>query len=389
MKRQNAAPDNTPCKIQRLTSSAASKSEPAIATKITDLNDDCLVNIFGHLDLESLFNVAIANEWLRPAARIVYKKKFGGIMVLINECDEVRPSYPNNRLINSKMNPWNEIYIIGFEQCLLYLRCFGPSITRLIINYNGSKSHRYNHLHQYINDYCADSLTCLKFKYMPNVAAEQFRKVFNNVETVSFYDGVLGEQWPAFVKCFPNLRRLCFDDVHVANRLIGKPFELLQYLHVKNIQSDGLTTIQIVADLLSGARELEGLRIFQVEDCVRVHELLTMIKDCPSIISFVYILSKIDLIPVNPTEVERIVAKLPALIELNLPDYRFACDDAIALIRQLNSLEQIEFQMEEAKCADLKSQLDDGMWEVIADDDEGFDNKHTNVTLYRSATNDD
>lgn len=64
-------------KRQRLENS---DEKPAVAVstmKIIDLNDDCLVKIFGHLGLNELFNVSIASEWLRPAARDVYKHKFG------------------------------------------------------------------------------------------------------------------------------------------------------------------------------------------------------------------------------------------------------------------------------------------------------------------------
>lgn len=34
-----------------------------------NVNDFCLIEIFGHLDLQSLYNVAIANEWQRVATR--------------------------------------------------------------------------------------------------------------------------------------------------------------------------------------------------------------------------------------------------------------------------------------------------------------------------------
>lgn len=46
-------------------------------TKITDLNDDCLVKCFKYLDLISLFKVSVASKWLRPAANDVYNRKFG------------------------------------------------------------------------------------------------------------------------------------------------------------------------------------------------------------------------------------------------------------------------------------------------------------------------
>lgn len=59
-------------------------SPPASPTKITDLDDICLEKIFDHLGFHGLFNIAVANEWLRPAARFVYKRKFGKQFILIN-----------------------------------------------------------------------------------------------------------------------------------------------------------------------------------------------------------------------------------------------------------------------------------------------------------------
>lgn len=55
--------------------------------KIIDLKNDCLAKIFGYLNLQSLFNVARANEWLRPAAASVYDRKYGDIKISINSCD--------------------------------------------------------------------------------------------------------------------------------------------------------------------------------------------------------------------------------------------------------------------------------------------------------------
>lgn len=57
--------------------SRAETPDQPMTTKIVDLNDDCLLKIFGHLDLKSLLNVAIANEWLRPAVVDVHKQKYG------------------------------------------------------------------------------------------------------------------------------------------------------------------------------------------------------------------------------------------------------------------------------------------------------------------------
>lgn len=129
--------------------------------KITDLNDDCLMQIFGHLDLKSLFNVAIANEWLRPAAAMVYKKRFGNNEVQMSNSSNY---YNRNHSFRAGKEENTTIAVSGLKSCLLYLRCFGSSIIKLKVDYElPIFDKRYVHLHRYINTYCADSLSEMAF----------------------------------------------------------------------------------------------------------------------------------------------------------------------------------------------------------------------------------
>ena len=98
--------------------------------KITDLDDDCLEKIFENLDLRSLFNVAVANEWLRPAARVVYKRKFGVKYVRIQKSHHSLPSSLKLTIAG------NYILVKSLKTCLQYLRCLGSSISNLDIHYN-------------------------------------------------------------------------------------------------------------------------------------------------------------------------------------------------------------------------------------------------------------
>lgn len=79
-KRRRADDDSLLPKLAECHQSNAVHQSPI---KITDLYDDCLAKCFEYLDLRSLFNVSVANEWLRPAANDVYKRKFGRKMVQI------------------------------------------------------------------------------------------------------------------------------------------------------------------------------------------------------------------------------------------------------------------------------------------------------------------
>lgn len=152
----------------------------SLSTKITDLNDDCLIEIFAHLDFQSLLNVAFANEFLRPAARYTYKRKFGAIEVNIERWESIYVSHYRKGL--------NSIAVAGFKPCLQYLRCFGSTIRSLCINYNYFYTTRYNYVHRYINYYCAESLNLMKFHDMPNITINEFnQKKFINVRTIQLF----------------------------------------------------------------------------------------------------------------------------------------------------------------------------------------------------------
>lgn len=119
-KRQHDNIDGNRRKSQRL--AALNRTEET--TKIVDLNDDCLMAVFEVLDdLQSLFNVSIANEWLRPAARAVYRRKCGARKVKISGCNNHRSNGRAELFVPRRAN---RINVTGLKPALLYLRCFGP-----------------------------------------------------------------------------------------------------------------------------------------------------------------------------------------------------------------------------------------------------------------------
>lgn len=115
--------------------------------KIIDLDDDCLAKIFDHLNLQSLFNVALANAWLRSAANDVYTRKFNQKEVRF--C--IDSSQRNKRLFEKD----TKIYVNGLKMCLQYLRCFGPSISDFeIFHLFLCKPIHCDYIYQYIREYC-------------------------------------------------------------------------------------------------------------------------------------------------------------------------------------------------------------------------------------------
>lgn len=228
-----------------------SSAEPAIVqqpTKIIDLNDDCLVEIFNHLDLQNLFNVAVANEWLRPAAAMVYKRKFGAKMV------EIYRIHPTRRITRASVRNKSPVrfaapkewkYSIDIRSprlCFQYIRCFGPSIAHLTIDYNESWSKLYDYLHRYINEYCAESLTEFGFWLKTNYPIEQFVKPFVSVERVNIWYGEFGEQLPKFVEWFPRLHHLELHNVGLNHRFIAVHFQHLEHLCIDDHSHGGIAS---------------------------------------------------------------------------------------------------------------------------------------------------
>lgn len=263
LKRMGENDEDRESKYQRLES--PDESMPKLK-RITDLNNDCLVEIFGYLDLQHLFNIAIANEWMRPAARDVYKRKFGLQPVQIFGCDDY--SRPNEHSVATNDHEieyypikemYGRVYICGLKTCLLYLRCFGSSINDLTICYYQSQIKRYDYIHEYINDYCAESLTHLSFSEMPNITIERSQTIFANVQSVEISYSDLEEQLPSFKTCFPNMHRLYMNQVRMGNYSIAIAFQ-----HLVNLRIDGCTTIELktkFVDLLRMNRQLKCLRI--------------------------------------------------------------------------------------------------------------------------------
>lgn len=236
----------------------------------------------------------------------------------------------------------DDIDVLGLKKCLQYLRCFGPFIHGLSIDYDKSMSTRYKYVHEYVNEFCAESLVCMTFTYLPDLDIEQFRKVFAKIEDVSFVCCELGEKWPSFVQSFSNLRYLSLSHVHMDYRFVEKPFQNLEHLRINRIRCDGINTIKIAADLLDGIRQLKSLKI-DTQYKTSMATLLDLIKENNSIVKLTVLACPE---PATSADVQRLVHQHPALIDLNLLNYKFTLNDVNTLINQHGSLKKLKFYTE-------------------------------------------
>lgn len=339
-KRENENRPSPQRKIQRL----LDISQPSVSSdqpmKITDVDDDCLVKIFDHLDLHSLFHVAVANEWLRPAAGVVYKRKFGTKEVFIK----------NNRYSTAsswvQYNFGRQITVIGLKTCLQYLRCLGSSICNVNICYSDWNKKQCQYVHQYTNEYCAECLVNIEFWDKPNRnPIKHFEKPFVNIRTVNVHNSCLGDQFPSFQQWFPNMRSLKLLEVRTL-RGIGMSFQHLENLCIDvNTYGELGNTMMKANRLLRWNPQLHSL-VIHVNSAQNIGMivLLDIIKANPEIRNLKMIHNFYwNFTDVNTTNIQRLMREHPSLVELDLISFRISPGDAILLVRQLNSLKQFRF----------------------------------------------
>ncbi|XP_031633903.1 uncharacterized protein LOC116347459 [Contarinia nasturtii] len=179
--------------------------------KLTDVIDDCLEHVFMDLSLEDLLNIADTNKELKPAADMAFRRKFGKMEF---QLDKDR--------FQCAIKLGEHIVINDKKTQLQLLRCFGHSVTKLVLRPPGVFSRR---LISYANKFCFNSLTDIKIMHFDftrnnflNKLGEKtvcgfsqnkfkLKKRFRNVEVVSLSSCQLYAD-TNLKKLFPAMRRL-------------------------------------------------------------------------------------------------------------------------------------------------------------------------------------
>lgn len=331
--------------------------EAAQPTKITDIDDDCLEKIFKSFDLQNLFNVAVANEWLRPAANAVYKRKFGTKKIYL-----LQVHFDLNS--QSPINGTNAITINDFKTCLQFLRFFGSSITHLEVNYGGSISKRYNYVHQYINNYCNESLITLRFVQRPIFSIGHFEKPFVNVQNVGFHFCDLSDKCLQFADVFPGVRRLNLQGYGLNQRFIDVHPTHLEHLIIAVTDNEYYHITKrynAMSKLVQSNRQLQSLTIKPSKlKPMTMESLLNMIEH-NQLISKLVVSETFKSERVKTSEIRRLAREHPVLVELDLRHYQFTTKNVMAMIQQLSTLKKFCFRVRDSRvCVNIASKLDEG-----------------------------
>lgn len=311
--------------------------EPKEQVNITDVNEDCLVMIFGHLDFPSLVNVGISSPFLLDAAKVALHRKYGGINKKPIYCF-VAGNYIN----------WYQgtVYVRGFKQCLQFLRCFGEDISYLKVDYNVYKHSA--RIDQYIGKYCGDRLTSLNMICSP-AALVNIEEPFNSLQNLSIDRCKLGQQLMRLSTLFPKIRSLKIVLSSGIGRVrgINTHFPQLEHISVgidyKN-RSVGLSQ-QNLSMILHDNPQLCSLEIaIPEQQGMSFEKFLNMVRENKSLTKLVITID-FSSYKANENKVKQFAAALPALIELDIRRYRLTSQDALYLINQLPALQHFTFQL--------------------------------------------
>lgn len=311
------------------------------STKITDLNLDCLEQIFGDFDLRDLFNVAISNVWLRVAARSIYARKFSAKTVVIDIYGSFRV-----RTLNSSTPAQTACWITihDLRTCLQFLRCFGRTITKLQIGYYQSYINHYDHVEQYVNEYCSESLISISYFHKSDFPSRNFhvQRPFIRTERVHISHIDLDIQLTPFVEWFPNLRSLELYASRVDHHFTGAAFQYLKHLIIKIYSRYVIDySLENVFEFLRINPQLKSLNI-SITAQISSSTMLAIIRN-NSLLSELIMATGIFCLNINASEINQLAREHPLLEHADLTRFQMSADDAVSLIRQLSSLHHFRF----------------------------------------------
>lgn len=88
--------------------------------------------------------------------------------------------YDENEPLGIEVNR-DSISVRGLRFCLPFLRCFGEKISSITVFYSDLTDSQNDHVDQYINEYCCDTLKDIRIDDKERFSDENFPKPFKSV----------------------------------------------------------------------------------------------------------------------------------------------------------------------------------------------------------------
>lgn len=211
--------------------------------KITDVNHDCLEKVCSYLCFDDLLSVADTSKHLRTAANLVFTLKYAKKWVHLHEF-----IYSPNRKVEIK----DKIEVYNWKTSYKILRCFGHLISKLDIDLQitfassfGNKLKPFlvsaDRLIEYVYEYCADSLTRMRIKGLPDGSLNNAPKPFSSIEDVHISAGSNFDE-NQLTRLFPKLRSLMYGNFYwkdtISSMCIDGHFPHLEHMELRSPYHD-------------------------------------------------------------------------------------------------------------------------------------------------------
>lgn len=198
------AKDNSqPAKRPRIDNAIQNVIPVNTLMKISDLNIDCLEEIFDHLSGIDLLNVADTNTRFRKAAVLVVARRIGcGIVFTTN--------------FSIKFGFIRREELMGLVYVLRFLRCFGHLITHLDIYVEYAiDNDGFSEIIRYVNEYCAQNLLGIHINGSCEIIIDNISKEFVKLMFLSLNNCTLGRNLKDFNKWFPQMKSLSMSNTNI------------------------------------------------------------------------------------------------------------------------------------------------------------------------------
>lgn len=328
--------------------------------------------------------MAYSSKLFQTLAISIFKRKFGTTKFSLNCFGCGCRNHREGRV--------NQILICGFELIFRFLRVFGGEISKLDVHYHDyipeygeipEAQLRYIdcimwHVDEYINNYCAGTLSSIKFTHKMKFS-NYFVKPFQMIEKVCIKQSNLNDEVLYFAEWFPNMHFLEMTADIIDNRLINVTLPRVKHLMILftsfSLTDDKATiAMQNVGEFLKSNQQLESVEVSQKNyfgdsGLMTVENLLDMIEGNPMLSKLVFDRrERSSQYGTNVTagDVNRIVREHSQLVELEIKsNHNFDANDAITLMRQLNSLKQFRFDIRDEQYNKFTEQLD-SVWQYTS-----------------------
>lgn len=209
------------------------------ATRITDMNIDCLECIFNYLDVKDLLNVTDSCKRLKQVTDLVYSLRYGR-----KTLELTKSSLHMSKEFNEFRMTDRKISVKDLKNILQIIRCFGHLIRNISVDIFHKKYCVY--VCEYLNLYCCNGL--VEIKYNADIWSGDLKNPFTNVEKVRIENCNLSQK---LEHCFPKVQRLELILVDISHDLmyIKGHFQHMEHLLIDLIFD--VTEEEVLAVVLS------------------------------------------------------------------------------------------------------------------------------------------